>query len=262
MRAALAVSVLMFGCLDATPHEPPTPPAKRLVKAPLPPLEIEQPRSPAPDVGFSDGLEVRAPVREHRLSLLPILTVAQPSATSYLTLAAGIASGQVIASDGGVIEWVTISNRSRLPVAILGGELLVEGKQDRIIRHDLVIAPGRTHTVAVVCAEAGRMSGGSRFSHAGALAEPTLRKLARGGDQFDVWDRIAALNGTPDSWEGSYRHAAGGQLAQRERLDQLISALDSLDRREERGRVLGFAVASSRSSGSRRRGCIATCARW
>ncbi|MBA2541638.1 MAG: hypothetical protein H0V17_18485 [Deltaproteobacteria bacterium] len=243
----MAVSVLMFGCLDATPAEPPASPAKPLIKAPLPPLEVEQPgpNSPPPDLVFGDGLEVRAPVRDHRLSLLPILTVERPSETSYLTLAAGLASGEVIASDNGVIEWVTISNRSRQPVAILGGELLVEGMQDRIIRHDLVIAPGRTHTVSVVCAEAGRMAGGTRFRHAGSVAEPTLRTLARGGDQFDVWDRIGALNGTPDAWGGSYRLAARAQHTppQRERLDQLISALDSVDKREERGRVVGFAVA-------------------
>lgn len=182
-------------------------------------------------------------MRDGRLALLPIVTADVPVPTQrYLTLQAGLASGQVTAFDGGHIFSITITNRSELPLAILGGELVVGGQQDRLAVADTVIAPHRSMAIATLCAELGRMEGGSYFRASHVLAEPTLRRLARAEDQAGVWSRIDVLNGTSSQ---SYRHAARQQRTgvNADRLRHLVGELDKVDRREERSKVVGFAVA-------------------
>jgi hypothetical protein len=247
MRVALAF-MLLAGCLgESSPPPTPAPPAPKLYKAPLPSIEIEAPMIPvAEDLSFAAGLEVRPAVHDGRLSLVPILATDPPAdAPVFLTLAAGMASGQVVATDTGDIWRVVISNRSQRPLAILGGELLVQGKQDRLLARNIVIAPGRTQVVSAVCAEPGRMEGGAAFQHGHAIAEPMLRHLARADQQLEVWQRIRAINGASEIWTSSYRVAAKAQTkgANGARHEQLLAALDTIERREERGKLVGVAVA-------------------
>lgn len=246
MRSFICL-VALAGCLDTTPREPEPGPAPRLMKVTPPPL-VEPPanRGPGEELQFGGDVELRQAVSDGRLSLVPIVTKDVPAAApGYLTLQAGLASGQVVAIDSGVIETITISNRSEHPLAILGGELVIGGEQDRLVVRNAVIPAKRSQAIAVVCAEPGRMSGGPRFHASRALAEPTLRKLAHSTDQIAVWERIGALDHT--SWvDGtSYRSAAVAQRrgVNADRLRHLIAALDGLDRREERSKAVGFAVA-------------------
>lgn len=242
MRLAIAWCMLLFGCLDSPPASAPEVPAPKLFKAPLPPLEVEPPAPPETfDWKFTGELEVRDAVRDGRLALIPILS-RDPAVLehSYITLVEGMRQGDVVVRDSGEIKRVSITNRSRKPLIALGGELIVGGLQDRLLVRGSVIAPGRTHTVAAVCAESGRMAGGDRFYPSGAIAEPTLRHLARIQDQGAVWDRISSFGVI-----GSYRHVVARQWqgTNRARRDHLLKQLDAIDAREEGFRTIGFAVA-------------------
>lgn len=234
--------LVLAGCLEASPP-PADPPAPRLMKAPQASLDIPAPERPPPVTeAFDSASELRAPVRDGRLALLPIVAEPAPS-TSYITLRAGMASGEVIAIDVSTIEAISVTNRSDRPLLILGGELVVGGHQDRVTTRTTVIPAHKTQAVSTMCAELGRSDGPDRFRAAIALAEPTLRKLATGGgDQTAVWERIGALTG---DWTNSYRLAAVTQRAgvNADRLRNLTAQLDAASRREERHKTVGFAVA-------------------
>lgn len=207
------------------------------------PSELEQPQQPeipeVPEALRYGDFDLQPAVRDGRLSLVPIVS-REPSQISYITLQAGMASGQVTAVERGEIESVTITNRSDRPLAILGGELIVEGHQDRLIVRNTVIPPHRTQQVATVCAELSRNAGPERFRASHALAEPTLRRLARSTDQFAVWERIDRVVGNAEGM--SYRFAATAQKrgANKDRLQHLVGDLDAGDKES---RTVGFAVA-------------------
>ncbi len=222
-----------------------------MMKAPFPvfdvegkrPHELEQPRQPeipeVPETLRYGDFDLQPAVRDGRLSLVPIVS-REPSQISYIVLQAGMASGQVTAVERGEIESVTITNRSDQPLAILGGELLVEGHQDRLIVRNTTIPPHRTQQVATVCAELSRSAGPERFRAGHALAEPTLRRIARSTDQLAVWERIDQVVGNDHGT--SYRVAAAVQKrgANAERLKHLVGELDAKDRETK---TVGFAVA-------------------
>lgn len=250
MRPALCLLVLA-ACLDAPPPPPedvPEPVAIPMMKATRPPFGTEGPRPhtlerpqepeiPA-ELRFGD-FDLSPAIHDGRLSLVPIVA-REPTRISYTTLQEGMASGKVIAAERGEIESVTITNRSDQPLAILGGELIVEGHQDRLIVRNTTIPPHRTQQVATVCAELSRNAGPERFRAGHALAEPTLRRIARGTDQFAVWERIDQVVGNDHGT--SYRVAATFQRrgVNSDRLRHLVGELESGDRE---AKTVGFAVA-------------------
>lgn len=216
-----------------------TPPTFAFEGERLHPHKLERPQEPdvPPELRFGD-FDLQPAIRDGRLSIVPIVS-REPTRISYTTLQEGMASGKVIATERGEVESVTITNRSDQPLAILGGELIVEGHQDRLIVRGMTIAPHRTQQVATVCAELARSSGPDRFRAGHALAEPTLRRFARSANQSAVWDRIEQVVG---EFGTSYRFAAAAQRrgANGVRLRHLVGELDNGD---PETKTVGFAVA-------------------
>lgn len=217
-----------------------TPPAFVFEGERLHPHKLERPQEPdvPAELRFGD-FDLQPAIRDGRLSIVPIVS-REPTRIAYTTLQEGMASGKVIATERGEIESVTITNRSDQPLAILGGELIVEGHQDRLIVRGMTIAPHRTQQVATVCAELSRSNGPDRFRAGHALAEPTLRRIARSTDQSAVWERIELLVG--GAFGTSYRFAAAAQRrgANSTRLRHLVGELDHGD---PDSKTVGFAVA-------------------
>src|SRR5205823_4196418 len=116
----------------------------------------------------------------------------------YLTLRAGLERKEVRVEElggGGSVNTLRVTNQSRRPLLLLGGEIVLGGQQDRVISRDTVLAPGQSAEVAVFCVEHGRWSGGRSFTTAGGLAEGNLRARARyGKNQSAVWDQVARKN--------------------------------------------------------------------
>jgi hypothetical protein len=116
------------------------------------------------------------------------------------TLDEALASGwiEVREKESSSVEWVTIRNKSSHRVLLLGGESLVGGKQNRIVRNDLLLPPDSGFvSVPVYCGERERWAGGSdAFDRAGELTHPALRKQAvAGASQNAVWDEIETQSG-------------------------------------------------------------------
>src|SRR5262249_55175655 len=130
------------------------------------------------------------------------------------------------------VNAVEVRNTGHEPVYLLGGEMILGGKQDRIIQQDTVLeASGPWTKVAVFCVERGRWTGQNmEFASAGAIAQPSLRGAAMTGSQSAVWEEVAknnAKHGTQSQTETYRRTIQNADL--RGRIEpyrkQLISML-------------------------------------
>ena len=86
-------------------------------------------------------------------------------------------------------------NKSDRPLLLIGGELLLGGKQDRIVVHDVIIPPGKTEDVEVDCVEHGRWEGTSQhFDFSSKMVPRKVREAAAYEGQQQVWDNVAGYN--------------------------------------------------------------------
>ena len=106
---------------------------------------------------------------------------------------------------------VMVRNDSMRHILLLGGELLVGGKQNRAVRNDVLLPPLSSFIeVPVYCVEKGRWQGTQdAFGKAPALVHPTLRlEAAAGAPQDSIWRDIQAkssrLGVSPAT--GDYHH--------------------------------------------------------
>jgi hypothetical protein len=102
----------------------------------------------------------------------------------------------------GVVSEVLASNRSDHYVFLMAGEILVGGKQNRILRSDVLLPPGcRDVVLSAYCVEKGRWqeTGGAGFSSSGSLSASSVRmRAAEGGSQEEIWgevDQVLRLQG-------------------------------------------------------------------
>lgn len=142
------------------------------------------------------------PIRYHNLSLVPVGTTKKGPFQKYTLLEQGIEAktlkvrelnGQ---SGAAQVPAVEVLNTGQQPVYLLGGEMILGGKQDRIISKDTVVPNSKKWVkVAVFCVEQGRWRGQNmRFKSGGALAHVALRKAAMLGNQSGVWAEVARKN--------------------------------------------------------------------
>jgi hypothetical protein len=246
-------SVLVFaviGGVGGCRETPPPPEPARITNVPaegeLP--KPSEPPPPAVDLALADGIEMRRPIRDGRLTLIPIIATRPATGTArhYVTLHDGMAHGKVRVSELGPwdVDTVRITNTSEQPLAILGGEVILEGKQDRVLQHAVVVPPNSTKLVAARCVERHRERGGDRFASGNAIAELSLRKVIAGGNQDAIWARVNVINRREDLAPRShtYRHAAH-KLGSGVAAPRVEAILKQLAAREERGQIVGLAVA-------------------
>jgi len=203
------------------------------------------------DLSLGDGLEMRRPLRDGRLGVIPIVATAAVAPASYVTLQQAFASHHVIVRERPeewVIDAVQIQNKGDVAIVAYAGELILDGKQDRMIAETRVIAPHHREYVTVFCIEMNREAGGVTFSVPGILAELDLRRVLAtraiaSRPQDDVWAKIDAIDRelglaprTSTYRIAAARMAAGDAGARRARL---ASALAS---HPDRDRMVGLAA--------------------
>ena len=88
---------------------------------------------------------------------------------------------------------LVVDNRGKTHALLLAGEILLGGKQNRVLGEDLLLPPlSGPRSVGVYCVEAGRWNEGRReFESKGSFAAPGLRSqvLSR-ADQGRVWSEV------------------------------------------------------------------------
>jgi len=148
---------------------------------------------------LDDKTALLAPVTHDNLTIFPVITTAEkvPS-TDYLVLDEGMKGKQVqiLEKDReGTVNELTIRNRSSRPLFLMAGEVVIGGKQDRIIGKNTIVAPRTTESIPVFCVEHGRWNGRkAEFKSAEVLAHTELRKKANFADQGEVWSEVSAKN--------------------------------------------------------------------
>ncbi len=170
-----------------------------------------EPRDPE---RFGDDVQVGAPITRGNLTVYPLTPrTPAPSRGEHLLLDEAIAKKQLAITEvsaSGTVNALRVENRGDAPVVLVAGELLLGGKQDRIVARSLVLGPRSSQQVTVFCVERGRWGEAGAFESGGALAHPELRKTALAGDQGKVWSEVARSNARLGTTTASdtYRAAA------------------------------------------------------
>lgn len=168
-------------------------------------------------------------ISQGNLAIFPVVSTAGSRQISggYITLDEGIKAGTVEISEkgettpivrnrsggaavqtaqrggGAEVNELMLVNRSGRKLILLAGEMVIGGKQDRIVQQDAIIPSSKIPiSLNVYCVEQGRWQGGDMKFGAGtvgrggggALADPTVRAAAQGAGQQQVWSEVAAKN--------------------------------------------------------------------
>jgi hypothetical protein len=96
--------------------------------------------------------------------------------------------------DQAAVPELVVENRGKTHVLLLAGEILLGGKQNRVLREDILLPPlSGPRSIGVYCVEQGRWNEGRKeFESKGSFAQPGLRsRLMERADQQQVWDTVA-----------------------------------------------------------------------
>jgi hypothetical protein len=196
---------------------------------------------------LGEGNVLLAPIRYQSLTLVPIAASGEMSSEDYLVLDEAMEKGVVKIDEQGPVNTLILANRSKLPVFIMSGEVVIGGKQDRIIGKNTIVTAAATENIPVFCVEHGRWGGSQHgFSTAGVLAHSRLREKANFDDQGTVWREVAEKNQKRKTSNptDTYRHSAAQQTG------EAVAAWDAhFDRALDRlpapvkARLVGYAVA-------------------
>jgi hypothetical protein len=115
-----------------------------------------------------------------------------------ITLQQGLKTGLVTISERGTastenVHWLRLNNKSNKPVFVGSGELLIGGRQDRMVTKDTILTPtGKDQYISVMCVEEGRWSEKEKKFVYGHYANPRLRKvLDQSKNQVRIWREIS-----------------------------------------------------------------------
>lgn len=110
------------------------------------------------------------PLLHQEAERLPFLTAHEAMAAGHL---------KVTEKEGGVVGEVVARNEGRRGVLVFEGETLVGCKQNRVVAHTVLVAPGKSVVIPVGCMEQGRWDlRGVEFSTGSSPMEPSLRRAA------------------------------------------------------------------------------------
>jgi hypothetical protein len=226
----------------------------------LPPVVIH-PRPPEhvsrhPIQRLVRAVQPGAPTRYRNLTIFP-LVVNGRGGRGIRTLDEALSHGWISISeqrDANVGE-LLVRNDSRYTVFLMAGEIITGGKQNRIIRRDILLgAHSGSVVVPVYCGEKDRWDAPrAAFKSSGAMADPSLRELAAtSGSQASIWGRIdrrmeaAEIQSSTRDYQQIYK-----DKSTRRRLDEYATQFRHLhDRRTvglvavSGGRIVGCDIFS------------------
>jgi hypothetical protein len=144
----------------------------------------------------SGNLKIFGPFVHEHLALYVVEDPSAKSAGEFVTLAEGLASGDVKVSEkkNAQVSELLIENASGKPCFVQAGDVVKGGQQDRTIARDFVIPP---HTppspIASFCVEQSRWHGKGQFESSTQNAYGKDLKLAvqQTKDQGAVWQQVA-----------------------------------------------------------------------
>ncbi len=209
-------------------------------------------KKPPPDPAFQLDAHARVlpPIQVQSLALTPIVSTDPPAQDDDLLVLDEAMPKKLVEIKevaGGSVNSLQLTNRADQPLFLLAGEVIIGGKQDRIIGSNTIIPPKTSQEVPVFCVEHGRWTGESNeFTTANALAHGRLRGHASFDTQQAVWDEVAEKNQQRKTTTATdtYRHVAeqeqgGPTLDWQKQIDAALAKVDA----DDRAKLIGFAVS-------------------
>jgi len=115
-----------------------------------------------------------------------------------ISLQQGLRTGMITLSERGTastenVHWLRLNNKTNKPVFVASGEVLIGGRQDRMVTKDTLLVPaGKDQYIPVMCVEEGRWSEKEKRFIYGNYANPRLRKvLDQTKNQVRIWREIS-----------------------------------------------------------------------
>ena len=197
--------------------------------------------------GFAtDNFDVGEPVVAHNIAVVPLYTKKAAPYDEYVVLeeAQQQKTVKVAETKGGQVDRLVVKNNDtdKRPLYLLGGEVVLGGKQDRMVVSDTVVEAKVTREIEVRCVEQGRWEGADLAFHSSeAVAHPDLRKAALFKGQGDVWSEVARKSAASNvsSSTGTYRRVLQDGPV-RERIKSYLDELQQKIPHNER--LTGLAV--------------------
>lgn len=179
------------------------------------------------------GLRIGNATPHGALTVFWLASAAAASPLTIETLQEARASGALAITErpSPTVPELIVDNRGKTHVLLLAGEILVGGKQNRVLREDILLPPlSGPRSLSVYCVEQGRWSGGRKeFESKAYVAQPSLRrKLLDKDDQGRVWaevDRSVRAQGIVPAPTSSYAQVYEAPEVRR-RLDDVERAVD------------------------------------
>lgn len=144
-------------------------------------------------------------------------------------------------SDSASVPRIRVRNDAGRPVFLMAGEIILGGKQNRIIRNDTLL-PSRSRftEIEVYCAERDRWSGRRiEFESGGTLIAPRLRSMAaKSSAQDRIWSEIdtqlesAGVSSSTRNYQRMYEDPDSAR-----RLDRYVVEFRPIRRRSTLGCV-------------------------
>ncbi len=151
---------------------------------------------PSPDFRrFVGGVRVGGASRHDGLLVFWLHAADAKAAWPIATLEEARTRGDLLVTERAqaTVPALIVENRGATPVLLLAGEILVGGKQHRVVIEDILLAPkSGPRDLAVYCVEQGRWAGRSGdFVSKGSFAAPQLRaRVMDRADQGRVWAEV------------------------------------------------------------------------
>ncbi|HET7876702.1 MAG TPA: DUF6569 family protein [Methylomirabilota bacterium] len=164
---------------------------------------------------FMAGIRV-GPAKAHAgLLVFGLVAKEMPAALEVSTLDEARAKGSLIITEReqAAVPELLVDNRGKTAVLMLAGEILVGGKQNRVLKEDVLLPPlSGPRNLAVYCVERGRWNEGRKeFESKSSFAQPGIRAhLMRKAPQSQVWSavsqatRAAEAQSPTDSYQQIY----------------------------------------------------------
>ena len=139
-----------------------------------------------------------APFTHRNLTVFPVLADQPAARADLITLDEGLRSGKVIITERGAngrsrrinsrrvrddadVNELALTNKSGRALILIAGEMIIGGKQDRIVGHDCIIEASNTPVpLDVFCVEQGRWSGEAEFGENVVAGRPRRNRRGSG----------------------------------------------------------------------------------
>lgn len=194
-RAFLRLMAVGMGAAVAAPDRA----AARRILGAEGPADVHDAGRPEPDVArYLAGVQLGGAAAHGALTVIWLRGAAPASRFDVATLDEARARGDlsIVEREKATVPVLLVDNRGTTHVLLLTGEILVGGKQNRVVTEDVLLPP-RSGPVdlAVYCVEQGRWATQSTsFESPSMLAAPSLRGKVMGrSDQGQVWSEVQRL---------------------------------------------------------------------